>query len=102
VINCFDRRCGIFGGPLNTRRAHAYWERASPDYAPDAQRGLVRFTAVRQHEAALRLSSLHKGARVLDAGAGTGLLTRRLIERGVRGRRPDERVGARSRGTEMP
>jgi 2-polyprenyl-3-methyl-5-hydroxy-6-metoxy-1,4-benzoquinol methylase len=54
----------------------------SSDYAPDASSGLVRFFHHRQHGAALRLARSTRGARTLDAGAGSGLLTRELVDLG--------------------
>lgn len=73
---------GIFGGPLDEARVRAYWDSMGPSYAPDADHGLVRFSHKRQHGAVLRLAPVSRGARVLDAGAGSGLLTRRLVELG--------------------
>jgi SAM-dependent methyltransferase len=76
------RARGLFGGPLDEARVRAYWDSMGPCYAPRADRGLVRFSHKRQHGAVLRLAPLSRGARVLDAGAGSGLLTRRLVELG--------------------
>lgn len=73
---------GLFGGPLDEARVRAYWDSMGPSYAPDADHGLVRFSHKRQHGAVLRLAPVSRGARVLDAGAGSGLLTRRLVELG--------------------
>lgn len=78
------RTRGLFGGPLDEARVRAYWDSMGPSYAPDADHGLVRFSHKRQHGAVLRLARGHiaRGARALDAGAGSGLLTRRLVELG--------------------
>ena len=76
------RDAGIFGGPLDAVRVAAYWHAMSSSYAPDASRGLVRFSHHRQHAAALRLCDPWAGQRVLDAGAGSGLLTRLLVDLG--------------------
>jgi 2-polyprenyl-3-methyl-5-hydroxy-6-metoxy-1,4-benzoquinol methylase len=76
------RARGIFGGPLDEVRVRAYWDSMSGDYAPGADRGLVRFFHGRQHRAALRLARVTPGARALDAGAGSGLLTRELVASG--------------------
>jgi 2-polyprenyl-3-methyl-5-hydroxy-6-metoxy-1,4-benzoquinol methylase len=73
-----SRQRGMFGGPLDEARVRAYWDSMSPCYAHDADHGLVRFSHGRQHGAVLRLASPVRGERVLDAGAGGGLLTRRL------------------------
>jgi ubiquinone/menaquinone biosynthesis C-methylase UbiE len=73
---------GLFGGPLDEARVRAYWDSMGPCYALHADHGLVRFSHKRQHGAVLRLAPVAHGARVLDAGAGSGLLTRRLVERG--------------------
>ncbi len=73
---------GIFGGPVDAGRLLAYWDGMAASYKPGAKTGLVRFSSGRQHAAALRLSGAGKGDRVLDAGAGCGLLTRKLVRRG--------------------
>jgi 2-polyprenyl-3-methyl-5-hydroxy-6-metoxy-1,4-benzoquinol methylase len=77
-----SRDRGMFGGPLDEARVRAYWDSMSPSYAPDADHGLVRFSHHRQHGAVLRLARPQRGERVLDAGAGSGLLSRRLVEAG--------------------
>ncbi len=73
---------GVFGGPIDEDRLRAYWDSMSPSYAPGADTGLVRFSHHRQHGAALRLAEPAAGQSVLDAGAGSGLLTRRLVDLG--------------------
>ena len=73
---------GLFGGPLDPAKVRAYWNAMAPSYAPDARSGLVRLSHGRQHRAVLRLASPLRGHRVLDAGAGSGLLTRILVDAG--------------------
>jgi ubiquinone/menaquinone biosynthesis C-methylase UbiE len=73
---------GLFGGPLCERKVRAYWDSMSGDYAPDASHGLVRFSHHRQHGAVMRLARPGRGSKVLDAGAGSGLLTRQLVDLG--------------------
>ncbi len=77
-----NRDRGVFGGPVDEARVRAYWDSMSPSYAPGIDHGLVRFTHGLQHDAVLRLASPRRGERVLDAGAGSGLLSRRLVAAG--------------------
>jgi 2-polyprenyl-3-methyl-5-hydroxy-6-metoxy-1,4-benzoquinol methylase len=77
-----EMQSGLFGGPLDEARVRAYWESMSPSYAPDASAGLVRYSHRRQHDAVFRLARPASGRTALDAGAGSGLLTRRLLEAG--------------------
>ena len=75
-------RDGLFGGPLDQLRVDHYWRESAQYYVPGAQRGVVRFIHRRQHDAAMRLGHVAPSQLVLDAGAGTGLLTRRLVDAG--------------------
>ncbi len=75
-------RSGFFGGPVDEAVNSNYWASMSSSYLPSTKTGLVRFTHTRQHDAAVRLGRLTQGHSVLDVGAGTGLLTKRMIEMG--------------------
>lgn len=77
-----ELRSGVFGGPIDEARVRAYWDSMSLSYSPHASSGLVRFSHHRQHGAALGLTRPSPGRTALDAGAGTGLLSRRLLEAG--------------------
>jgi len=61
-----------------------YWTAQAASYAPPYGRGLVRFTARRQHRTILKLLAPRSGELVLDAGCGTGLLTLEMAARGAR------------------
>jgi SAM-dependent methyltransferase len=82
VLGVPESHPGRFGGPLDETRVRAYWESQSPHYAPDGESGVIRVAHRRQLAAALRLARPIRGERVLDAGAGGGLLTRQLVELG--------------------